>query len=98
MVRLAGCCVQVGCEIQASHALGSCEAELYSVGVQGIHALPVEQMFARELSVVFGDGSSALQLASRKGIGRWKHVEVRQLALQSLVAAGTTSLDDRAKG
>ena len=63
--------------------MGSAAAE-----VLGIHAFFAEQGFAKESPVVYGESSSALQLATRKGAGRLKHVEVRLLAIQSWVAAG----------
>ena len=82
---------------QASYALSSCESELYALGsaaveVLGIHAFLVEQGFSKEPPVVWGDSSSALQLAHRQGTGRLKHVEVRLLAIQSWVSTGRLRL------
>eukprot|EP00975_Prorocentrum_lima_P010115 2155992-Prorocentrum_lima.AAC.1 len=53
-----------------------------AVEALGLHAFLVEQGFVKEPPVIYGDSSSALQLAGRKGCGRLKHVEVRLLALQ----------------
>ena len=97
VVLLAGCRVTSWSRTQASYALTSCEAELYSMGsaavdVLGIHAFPVEQGFPKEPPVWYGDSSSALQLANGTGAGRLKHVEVRLLAIQSRVAAGRLRL------
>ena len=55
--------------------------------VLGIHAFLAEQGFAKEQPVVYGDSSSALQLVTRTGAGRLKHMRVRLLAIQSRVAA-----------
>ena len=76
---LAGCCVASWSRTQASYALSSCEAELHAmgsaaVGVLGVHAFLLDQLFAKEPPVVWGDSSSALQLAHRKGTGRLKRV------------------------
>ena len=65
VVLLAGCCSTSRSRTQASYALSSFEAELYSMGsaaveVLGIHAFQVEQRFSKEPPVVFGDISSAL--------------------------------------
>ena len=81
----------------SAHALSSCESELYAMGsaaveVLGIHAFLVEQGFSKEPAVVWGDSSSALQLAHRQGTGRLKHVEVRLLAIQSWVSTGRLRL------
>ena len=80
---------------QASYALSSCESELYAMGsaaveVLGVHAFLVEQGLSKEPPVVWGDSSSALQLAHRQGTGRLKHV--RLSALQSWVSTGRLRL------
>ena len=64
VVVLAGCCVASWSRTQASYASTSCEAELYSMGkaaveVLGIHSFLVEQGFAKEPPVVYGDSTSA---------------------------------------
>ena len=63
-----------------------------AVELLGIHALMVEQGFAKEPPVAYGDSSSALQLANRTGAGRLEHVEVRLLAIRSWIAAGRSRL------
>ena len=97
VVLLAGCCVASWSRTQASCALSSCESELYAMGsaavdVLGVHAFLVEQGLSKEPPVVWGDSSSALQLAHRQGTGRLKHVEVRLLAIQSWVSMGRLRL------
>ena len=91
VVLLAGCCVSSWYLTQASCALSGSDPELNSmasaaVEVPGIQAFLVEQRFAKEPPVVYGDSSSALQLANRTGAGRLKHVEVRLLAIRSWIA------------
>ena len=88
VVLLVGCCVTCWSRTEASYALSGCEAEVYSVGsaavkLLGMQAFLVEWEFAKELLVVCGGTSSALQLANRTGAGRLKHVEVRLLAIRS---------------
>ena len=53
VVLLAGCCVASWSRTQASYALSSCEAELFSIGsaaveVLGIHAFMVESQGSRK--------------------------------------------------
>ena len=59
-----------------------------AVKVLGMHAFLVEQGFAKEPPVVFGDSSSALQSATRTGGVCFQHVSDRLLVIiQSWVAA-----------
>ena len=83
--------------IQGAYALSSCKAELYSMGSAAVGALwlagfLMEQGLLKEPPIVAGDSSSALQLASRVGHGRLKHVEVRLLALQHWHSEGRIRL------
>ena len=82
---------------QASYALSSCESELYAMGSAAVEVLGDTRVsggtgFSKEPPVVWGDSSSALQLAHRQGTGRLKHVEVRLLAIQSWVSTGRLRL------
>ena len=70
----------------------SCTPWDAAVEVLGVHAFLVEQGLSKESPVVWGDSSSALQLAHRQGTGRLKHVEVRLLAIQSWVSMGRLRL------
>ena len=49
-----------------------------SVEVLGMHASLMEQGSSKEPPVVWGDSSSALQMAHRQGTGRLKRVEVSE--------------------
>jgi hypothetical protein len=89
VLLVAGACVLSYSRTQASRALSSCEAELYSMGSGAVeslqlHSLMVEQCFLRkeEIPWLRTDSSSALTLAGRRGQGRLKHVECRLMALQ----------------
>ena len=87
VLLLSGAVVLSWSRTQGAFALSSCEAELYSMGSAAVEALWLagfltEQGLLKEPPVIVGDSSSALQLASRVGQGRLKHVEVRLLALQ----------------
>ena len=58
VVLLAGCCVASWSRTQASHALSSCESELYAMGsaaveVLGVRAFVVEQGLSKEPPVVW---------------------------------------------
>ena len=76
--------------------LSSAEAELYAM-VEGVTRAKGLVSLARELG--FGDMSSTIHLSTdssaaksfvcRRGLGRMRHLEVRDLWLQKVVAAGT---------
>ena len=65
-----------------------------SAAVEAIwmHRFLKEQGLTTEPPLIKGDSSSALQLASRVGQGRLKHVEVRLLALQQWHQQGSIRL------
>ena len=97
VLLLAGAVVLSWSRTQGAYALSSCEAELYSMGSAAVEALwlagfLMEQGLLKEPPIVAGDSSSALQLASRVGHGRLKHVEVRLLALQHWHSEGRIRL------
>ena len=77
---------------QSVVALSSCESELLAVGVgaqEGKHV----QSILQELGIVtklkiYCDSSSARQLIGRRGVGRLKHMEVREFWLQDEARAG----------
>jgi len=89
-VRICGALAGSYSKTQASRALSSCEAELYGLGSVAVELLWLSglllELFAvRTVPVAWGDSSSALSLASRSGMGRLKHVELRMLALQEWI-------------
>ena len=92
---LGGHCLKTWSSTQSSPALSSAEAEYYAVVDGASRALGL-QSAARELGVLVDDmviemstdSSGAKALASRRGLGRPRHVEVRWLWLQQAVADG----------
>ena len=74
---------------QATIALSSAEAELNAVLKASAEGLNIKQMF-EELGVkmrltIRGDASALTGMLTRKGSGRVKHLEVRQLWVQEKV-------------
>ena len=84
---------------QSTIALSSCEAEYYALVDGAVRALGL-QAAARELGIevetvameAMTDSSAAKSYASQRGIGRIRHVEVKQLWLQQVVALGRIKL------
>ena len=92
-------CVKTWSSTQSTPALSSCEAEYYAL-VDGATRVLGLQAAAKELGVVAEDAavqastdsSAAKSYASRRGSGRVRHVEVKQLWLQQAVAEGRFKL------
>ena len=92
-------CIKTWSSTQSSPALSSCEAEYYAM-VDGATRVLGLQAAAKELGIVAGhvevrvstDSSAAKSYASRRGAGRVRHVEVKQLWLQQAVAEGRFKL------
>ena len=77
-------------------AMSSAEAELYSMTEGASRGLDFQSML-REMGVeaamtVLTDASSAKAFASTRGLGRMRHVEVKDLWLQALVKEGRVIL------
>ena len=95
LIMLGDHCVKTWSTTQSSPALSSCEAEYYALVDGASRALGV-QAAAKELGIAVEDltieaatdSSAAKSYASRRGAGRVRHVEVRQLWLQQAVADG----------
>ena len=95
IIMLGKHCVRTWSTTQSSPALSSCEAEYYALVDGASRALGV-QAAAKELGIVAEDmtiematdSSAAKSYASRRGAGRVRHIEVRQLWLQQAVADG----------
>ena len=78
-------------------ALSSGEAEYYGLVKGSAIGLGIRSMM-RDLGVNKGvkvktDASAAIGIASRKGLGKVKHIEVHQLWVQSKVANGDIVLE-----
>ena len=85
-------CVKSWSVTQAVVALSTGEAELYGV-VKGAGVLMGAVSLARDLGlnmrgVLHTDSSAAKGIASRRGLGKVKHVDVRNLWIQDVVRSG----------
>ena len=86
-------CIQTWSSSQGAYALSSAEAELYAM-VEGATRAKGLLSLARELGFVdmsqgicLGtDSSAAKSFVSRRGLGRMRHIEIRDLWLQKEVA------------
>ena len=98
-VQALGCNIVHTSRTQGTVALSSGEAELYAIG-QGINealfvrSLILEAEFSRRVNViVYTDSTAGKSMASRFGTGkRTKHVELRFLYMQNLIANGMLRL------
>ena len=82
--------------LQSSIGLNVAEAEFYALCHGGAHGLGMKSFFA-DLGVttsvdLCSDSSSAGSFASRKGLGRQRHVQTRYLWIQERVACKDVSL------
>ena len=81
---------------QASVALSSGEAEFYAAGKaasEALYARAVLKDLGWPLQVrLIVDASAAQGMASRQGVGKVRHLEVRYLWLQDLVKSGTVRI------
>ena len=95
VLMLGAPCVKTWSSTQGAIALSSAEAEFYAMVDCVIKAKWVGTI-AREMGLgevdkvfVLGiDSSAAKSFVSRRGLGRMRHIEVRDLWLQAEVAAG----------
>ena len=96
---LGGHCIKTWSSTLGTIALSSCEAEYYAL-VDGASRTLGLQVAAKELGIVAEgvsveaaiDSSAAKSYASQRGVGRIRHVEVKQLWLQQAVAEGRIKL------
>ena len=93
---LGGCCVKSWSSTQSLIALSSGEAEYYGVVKGASVGLGVQAMLRDlgfELSLeVLTDATAAKGIASRRGIGKTRHIQVHFLWVQEKVNAGEISL------
>ena len=88
-------CIKTWCASQGAHALSSAEAEFYAMieGVtraKGLLSLALEFGFQSLSNVVHlgTDSSAAKSFVSRGGLGKMRHLEIRDLWLQKEVREG----------
>ena len=87
---LAGCPVKSWSNRQATPAMSSGEAEYYAVvkaaaEALGVQALALDMGFETEVAIYL-DANAAKAIASRSGVGKVRHMEVRYLWVQDAVA------------
>ena len=96
VVMLGGCCVKSWSSTQSLIALSSGEAEYYGVVKGASVGLGVQAMLRDlgfELSLeVLTDATAAKGIASRRGLGKTRHIQVHFLWVQEKVNAGEISL------
>jgi len=90
-------CLRTWSSTQPVHALAVAEAEYYALVEGSTRCLGLQTML-RELGVDAGvvvistDSSSAKSFASRRGLGRMRHIEAKELWLQEAVCRGRIQL------
>ena len=96
MIYFEGAVLSFWSRTQTTIALSSCEAELYAINMATIEALNVKSTIEELIKncktniTIYTDSSSAKSITSRRGVTRkTKHIELRQLFVQDLVANGT---------
>ena len=90
--RLGGHVVKTASNLQSAIGLNVSESEFYALVHGAAHSLGL-QSFLKDLGLEFGidlesDSSSAKSFASRRGLGKQRHVQTRYLWLQDRVAKG----------
>ena len=95
-MKLGNITVKTWSTTQRGVALSSGEAEYYGM-VRGASAGLGLKGLCQDLGVkvgivLKGDASAAIGIASRRGLGKVRHIEVAQLWLQGKVAEGTVKL------
>ena len=77
---------------QTCVSLSSCESELYALNsgvTESMLTVSLLQELGRSTSLtVFSDSSAALATVQRRGVGKLRHIALRQLFLQNEVASG----------
>ena len=88
-------CIKTWAASQGAYALSSAEAELYAMieGVtraKGLISLAGEMGFKELKNVVYvgTDSSAARSFVGRRGLGRMRHLDIRDLWLQKEVGEG----------
>jgi len=96
-IMLGQHCLRTWSSTQPVHALSVAEAEYYALVEGSTRCLGLQTML-KELGVEAGvvvistDSSSAKSFASRRGLGRMRHIEVKELWLQEAVCRGRIQL------
>ena len=98
VVMLGGHCIKTWSSTQGAVALSSAEAEFYAM-VDGVLKAKWIATVAMEMGMeylkpkmVLGSSSAAKNSVSRRGLGRMRHIEVRDLWLQKEVLKGAVEV------
>ena len=92
-------CVKTWSSTQGAYALSSAEAEFYAmieavIRAKGVVNTMVELGFEVQHELqLHTDSSAAKSFVSRKGLGKMKHLEIRDLWLQREVALGKVTVN-----
>ena len=76
---------------QATVAMSSAEAEYYALVEGAVRGLGLQSMMRElgiDVSVLLATDSSAAKSSSQRGLGRMRHIEVKNLWLQEAVCRG----------
>ena len=100
VIKLFGNVVKHACNLLTTTGLSSAENEYYAISAGATSGLGVQAMLAdwgvdaavRVAVEVSSDSSSARAFASRRGLGRMKHVQTRYLWVQERVAQKALTL------
>ena len=97
--RMAGALVLCWSRTQTTVATSSAEAELNAIGSGAVEGLGTQSLLS-ELNmtaplIVASDSSAGISIASRLGLAKVKHVEIRRLFMQDLVCLLYTSPSPR---
>jgi len=99
---LFGAFIQNSVKTQTPIALSSAEAELGGVHRGSIQAMYIQNLYAEAFRqsvpvTIHTDSSAGKVIATRRGVGRVRHLEVRRLFVQQLSATGRIAVR-KAKG
>ena len=96
-LQIGGCTVACFARGQNAISHSSCEAEFYAAVMTTAEACHVQQIVAWSGLVLrvmlLLDSSAARRALHRQGVGRMRHMEVKSLWIQSLVAEGRLLLN-----
>ena len=93
MVMLEGAGIKHWSRTQKTRALSSGEAEYYALvsgcaEALGVQSLASDLGYDLEVVVVYTDSDACRGIASRRGLGKMRHVELKYLWVQEVVKAG----------
>ena len=96
MMMINGTVVKHWSRTQVARALSTAEAEYYAVVTGAAEGLGMQSMMA-DLGVttqarVWTDSNAAKAIASRRGLGKTRHVELRYLWLQEMTKSGSEKM------